>query len=316
MPHRRTRALAPIRVIAMRAARRARASALATLLVLAAAPPARAQAPGDAAYATARAAMARGHWAAAAAAMEQAVHAAPNSAEYHYWLGKAHAERARTGSLWTRSRLAGRVLGAWERALALDSTHDAAYADLIPAYAQLPQVLGGSPARAEALLARWLRIHPYAAGLARVRFDVARNLPEQTIADADALARAFPDSARPLAELALAYQRARRFADAERTAAHGLARWPGDVHLLFAVGRAAAETGERLARGEAALRQVLATAARGDSAAAALRPAAHVRLGAILERAGDREGARAEYEAALAVAPRLRAAREGLERVR
>jgi len=198
------------------------ARALGALLLLAAGVrPCRAQAapPGVAAHATAhataRAAAARRDWAAAAAAMEQAMQAAPTNAEYHYWLGKAYAEQARAGSLWARARLARRVLDAWERALALDSTYDAAYQELIPTYAQLPGVLGGSPSRAEALLERWQRMHPYTAGLARVRFDVARNLPQQTVADAEALVRAFPDSARPLAELATAYLRVRRLADTE-----------------------------------------------------------------------------------------------------
>jgi tetratricopeptide (TPR) repeat protein len=272
--------------------------------------------PGAAAYTAARAAAARGEWAAAAGAMEQAVRAAPASAEYHYWLGKAYAEQALAGSLWTRTRLARRVLDAWERALALDSTYDAAYQELIPTYAQLPGVLGGSPSRAEALLDRWRRIHPYAAGLARVRFGVARNLPQQTVTDAEALVRSFPDSARPLAELATAYQRAGRHADADGAVTRGLARWPQHPYLLLAVGRAAATTGEGLARGESALRTLLALTSPGDSSTAGLRAGAHLRLGEILERRGDRAGARTAFQASLALAPRTRAARDGLERVR
>jgi hypothetical protein len=48
-----------------------------------------------------------------------------HEAEYHYWLGKAYAEQARPARSGTRARLARRVLDAWERALALDSTYDA-----------------------------------------------------------------------------------------------------------------------------------------------------------------------------------------------
>jgi tetratricopeptide (TPR) repeat protein len=290
----------------------------ALVLLAAGTRPGRAQppSPGAVSHATARAAAARGEWTTAAAAMEQAVRAAPGNAEYHYWLGKAYAEQARSGSFWTRTRLARRVLDAWERALALDSTYDAAYQDLIPTYAQLPGVLGGSASRAEALLDRWQRIHPYTGGLARVRFGVARNLPRQTVGDAEALARAFPDSARPLAELATAYQRVQRFADAERVVTRGLARWPEHPYLLLAVGRAAAASGDGMARGESALRRLLALTSAGDSSTAPLRTAAHLHLGELLERREDRAGARAEFEAALALAPRTRAAREGLERVR
>jgi tetratricopeptide (TPR) repeat protein len=296
-------------------ARACRAWPLVVSLLAGAALPGRgaAQQPGAADHAVALAAAARGDWNAAAGAMERAVHASPGSAEYHYWLGRAYSGQARQASLWRRTRLARRIIDAWERALALDSTHDATYEELIPLYAQLPGVAGGDDRRAEALLARWLRIHPYAAGLARVRFDLARGFPARAVEDAGSLVRAFPDSARPLAELAIAHQRASRFADAWAAIDRGLARWPAEPRLLFALGRAAAETGERLEAGERALRRV---ASAGSGVDQQLRANARYRLGVILARRGDRAGARAEYEAALALAPTLRDAREALERVR
>jgi tetratricopeptide (TPR) repeat protein len=272
-----------------------------------------AQSRGAADYAAAKDAAARRSWDAAAAAMERAVQASPADAEYRYWLGKAYAGQAAGASPWVAARLTRKAIHAMERSIALDPTQDAAYAEVIPAYARLPRVLGGDRARAEALLARWLRIRPYAAGLARVRFDVARNLPEQALTDATALASAFPDSARAHYELALAYQRASRFAESWRVIDRGLVRWPDDPRLLFALGRAAAETGERVAPGELALRRV---GRAGHGVDDALRANARYRLGRILERRGDSAGARAEYDAALALAPALRDARAARERLR
>ncbi|CAA9291373.1 MAG: hypothetical protein AVDCRST_MAG11-140 [uncultured Gemmatimonadaceae bacterium] len=285
------------------------------LLVVAALGPAAlaAQRAGDADYAAATRAAAEQRWAAAARAMERAVQARPDHAEYHYWLGRAYVRQAAGGAPWTRVRLARRAVGALERAISLDSTHDAAYGELIPAYAQLPAVAGGDRARADALLAQWLRVRPYTAGLARLRFDVARDRPHDALAHAAALARTFPDSARPHAELAIAYQRASRFAEARPMVERALARWPDDPRLLFAVGRAAAETGEQLARGDSALRRVLAAGPGVDDQ---LRANARYRLGRILERRGDRAGARAEYDSALALAPALRDARTARARVR
>jgi Flp pilus assembly protein TadD len=276
-------------------------------------PSLRAQPSGATDYAAARAAAARGDWDAAAAAMERAVRARPDDADYHFWLGKAYAGRAQQGSMWRRARLAGRIIDAWTRALALDSTHDAAYEELIPLYARLPRVAGGDERKAEALLARWLRIRPYSAGLARVRFDVARGLLPDAVAHAAELARAFPDSARPMAELAIALQRAGRFAEAWQAIDRGLARWPDEPRLLFALGRAAAESGDRSERGERALRQVITPGSGADDQ---LRANARYRLGVILARRGDRAAARVEYEAALALAPALRDARVALERLR
>ena len=289
---------------------------LAALLLLCATPTVSsvpAQSTGASDYAAARAAAARNDWDAAATAMERAVRARPDDADYHYWLGRAYSGQAQHASLWRRSRLAGRIIEAWTRALALDSTHDATYAELIPLYAGLPRVAGGDARKAEALLARWLRIHPYAAGLARVRFDVARDLRTEAVAHAAELARTFPDSVRPVAELAIAYQRASRFADAWRTIDRGLARWPDEPRLLFALGRAAAESGDRQEHGERALRRVIAAASGADDQ---LRANARYRLGTILARRGDRVTARAEFEGALALAPTLRDARAALERIR
>ena len=272
-----------------------------------------AQAPGAADYAAAMDAAARRDWNTAGASMEKAVRADSSNASYHYWLGKAYSQRAATASILTRTRLAPRFIAAWERSIALDSTYDAAYEDLIPMYAQLPGIVGGSKSKAEALLARWLRIHPYAAGLARVRFDVARNLSAEATANGQAMVAAFPDSTRPVYELVIAYQRASRFPEARTTVERGLLRWPDEPRLLYAVGRAAAASGEELDRGEAALRRLLANERQLDDP---LRANTRYRLGAILERRGDKTGARAEYERALAIIPTLRDAKAGLERVR
>jgi tetratricopeptide (TPR) repeat protein len=73
----------------------------------------------------------------------------------------------------------------------------------------------------------------------------------------------------------------------------------------YAVGRVAAESGQRLDRGAAALARYLAYQPKPGEPSLA---SAHWRLGAVREAQGQREAARAEYEAALRLDPKLRGA--------
>jgi len=276
---------------------------------------AQSQVHGEAERTAAGHAAARRDWSAAAVAMERAIARAPRRADYHYLRGHYLSLQALEGSLLTRARLSRAILQSFERALVLDSTFDAAYAGAIPWFAQAPPVVGGSTARAETLLAQWLRVRPYAAGIAQVGFDRDRNLLRQAVEHAEALVGAFPDSARAHAELASTYGRAGRVGDARRVMELAYARWPRDPWVLYAVGRDAALHGGDLLRGERALHGVLA-ATTSDSALQRVRAPAHAHLGRIYERRGDQERAREQYLRAQVIDPRLRAAREGLERIR
>ena len=83
---------------------------------------------------------------------------------------------------------------------------------------------------------------------------------------------------------------------------------PGSYRALYQLGRMAALTGQQLERGAAALRQaVTLTPGEGDPA----RQHTYNRLGQILEAMGDVAGARAAYESALALDPKLEEAKVG-----
>ena len=83
---------------------------------------------------------------------------------------------------------------------------------------------------------------------------------------------------------------------------------PKDGDALFNVGRIAARSGEQLDRGLAALRQHL-TLEGGTTARI------HTLIGSILEKKGDQPGAKAAYEAALALDPKFTQAIELLRKL-
>jgi predicted Zn-dependent protease len=95
--------------------------------------------------------------------------------------------------------------------------------------------------------------------------------------------------------LGLAHFAAKRYADAQRVFEAGLGRYADDPHLLLMLGRTLIEQG----RAAEAVSPLKRSAARMPTAAAEWR------LGDALAQVGDRAGAAAHYEAALAFTPAL-----------
>jgi tetratricopeptide (TPR) repeat protein len=83
---------------------------------------------------------------------------------------------------------------------------------------------------------------------------------------------------------------------------------PEDADALYNIGRLAALSGDQLDRGLAALRTLL-TLPGGNNARAQLR------IGNILEKKGDKPGAKAAYEAAVALDPKFTQAIEALRKL-
>lgn len=83
---------------------------------------------------------------------------------------------------------------------------------------------------------------------------------------------------------------------------------PYDTDALFQVGRLAAISGQQLDRGLGALRTLL-TQEGGNTART------HTRIGNILEKQGDKPGAKAAYEAAVTLDPKFTQAVEALRKL-
>ena len=243
---------------------------------------------------------------------ERAVKLEDANPVYHFWLARSIGDETDDANPIRLPGLARRARSELERAVALAPTYLDARDGLVQFYLAAPAVFGGSVDKARAQVAELRRIDPYRGELAGLA--VARHGRDTTalIRGYEAMIAAYPDSAAAYSQLALVYSARRQWDDAWRTVDRWNAVAPTSYAARYALGRTAAESGQRGEAGEKALRDYLThTLAPGEPSIAA----AHWRLGMILEKRGDREGARREYETSRKLDPALAGPKDGLARL-
>jgi tetratricopeptide (TPR) repeat protein len=269
--------------------------------------------PGDprAAYYLGRIAYAAQDWGKASDWFGRAVKQDEDNANYHLWLGRAYGAEAQRANVVRQAVLARRTRGAFERSVALDPSNPEAHYDLMTFYLVAPGAVGGSKEKARAAAeevrqrSAWLGFQAWAS--------IYQRSDEMTAAEKELRAglTAFPDSALPYMWLGSLYQQPAEYARASEIYEELLSRKPEHTGARYQVGRIAAVSGERLERGEEALRQYLDLAGPEDP----MRVGAHWRLGMINERQGRIDLARQQYEAALAVDPKHKESKEALKKL-
>lgn len=249
----------------------------------------------------------------AADAFERAVRERDGSAVYHFWLGQAYGAQAQRANVLRQASLAGKTKREFERAVQLAPDYVEAREGLMQYYLLAPGIMGGSKERARQQLAEIRRRNAYrgallAAGLALREKDTAGAVREY-----EQLTRQYPDSVSAWSGLAQLQGQQGQWDAAWATVDRMLRATDGAPAAQYTVGRIAAESGQQLERGAAALAGYLRGSPRPGEPSLG---GAHWRLGMIREKQGQRAAARAEYEAALRLEPKLDGARKGLERVR
>ncbi len=232
---------------------------------------------------------------------------------YHFWLARALGEQAEDANPLRQPGLARRTKSELERASALAPAYLDARDGLVEFYLQAPAIVGGSVDKARAQAAEMKRIDPYRGELAALKVAQRSNDTSAVIRGYETLIEAFPDSVGPHSALAVIYAARRQWADGWRTIDRWNGRAPDSYAARYAVGRMAAESGQRSDQGEKALREYLSHELKPGEPSLA---AAHWRLGMILEKRGDRDGARREYELGQKLDPALKGPRVGLARLK
>lgn len=249
----------------------------------------------------------------AGAEFERAMKAEPNEAVYHFWFGRATGEQAQRANALRQPGLARRTKGEFEKAVALDSTYIPAREGLLRYYLAAPGFLGGSIERAREQAGAIAKINAYRGGLAHANVSVAAKDTASLIRTHEGLVAEYPDSVTPHLALFNVQMARKQWAQAWG-ALDRLERVRPDLPVVrYALGRAAAESGEQLERGEAALGRYLQHAPMPNEPSLA---AAHWRLGMIAERRGDAVTARKEYQTATGLDPNLKQAKEALAKLK
>jgi tetratricopeptide repeat protein len=252
-------------------------------------------------------------WGQAGNEFEKAIKVAPDVAIYHFWFGRATGEQAQRANPIRQPGLARRVKGEFEKAAALDPTYIAPHEGLLRFYLAAPGFLGGSVDRARGEAEAIMKINSFRGGLAHANVAFAAKDTAGVIRAHEKLIAEYPDSATSYFTL-LNVQLVRKQWAAAWAVADKLEQLRPDLAIVrYATGRVAAESGEQLDRGEAALRKYLEHTPQPNEPSLA---ATHWRLGMIAEKRGDIPAARQAYETATKMDPNLRQAKDALARVK
>jgi len=210
---------------------------------------------------------------------EKAVALEPTSSTFQLRLGDAYGRTAQKAGVFSKMSWAGKCRDAYQRAVELDPKNVDARFAIMGFYQQAPGLVGGGMDKA------------YNEAAEIQKLDAARGRE--------------------------AYE---RLYLADKKHAEAFALWepmlqetPDNYLANFRIGRLAALSGEQLDRGLALLRKCL------DLKPAASAPgheAVHFRIGGILEKKGDKAGAKAAYETALKLAPQFAQAAEALKKLK
>ena len=240
---------------------------------------------------------------------QKAVAAAPNDGDNEMWLGRALGMKAGKVNKFSAFSLARQVRTAFERAVQLSPDNPRAAGDLGQFYIGAPSIVGGGTDKAEALAAQIgsrlpAESHRLLALLAEKNGDNATAEREfQRAVEAGHTPEAYID-------LGFFYQRTHRPDDSAAEIDKAIAADRAHGPVLVDAASILNDAKRQPDVAEKALRDYLASDSQSDSAPVFK---AHLQLGKMLARKGDKTGARAQFEAALALATNYAPARRALD---
>jgi len=239
---------------------------------------------------------------------EAAVANDSGNAIYYLWLGRAYGLKADKSGPFTGFSMAKRSVASFERAFQLAPTSLDTINDLGEFYARAPSIVGGGTDKARQLAER---IQPLsAAKYHRILSLVAEKEKDYGAAEQELKKEIeVKHTAENLMDLVAFYDRRKRVDDAVAVIRDVINTDRPRSGPSFDAATFLTEQHRDPALAERLLKEYLASPARSDQAPVFR---AHVLLGKILEDRGDKAGAKAEYQAALALAKDYPTARHAL----
>lgn len=259
-----------------------------------------------------RAHFAVGEWDRGIEACEKAVSLEPGNGRYHLWLGRIYGEKADRVNFLSAASLAGKVRTEFETAVKLAPDDVEARTDLAEFYVEAPGIVGGGKDKARAQAETLAKLDPAKHHWVNAR--IAEKNKDFAGAEREykAAIEASHGSAESWLNLAFFYRYRNRLDEMEDAIQHASSAQTGHSPVLLE----AAETLDRAGRGLPTaiklVRQYLSSNVKVEEAPAFK---AHYLLGTLLEKQGDKQGAAAEYRAALSIAKNYSVAQEALNRL-
>ncbi|HTD24253.1 MAG TPA: tetratricopeptide repeat protein [Terriglobales bacterium] len=254
------------------------------------------------------------HWDDAINAEQQAVALAPDSSEYHLWLGCSYGNKAEHSSWFTALRYARRTREAFEKAVELDEKNVEARRDLSEFYILAPGFLGGGKDKAFAQAEKLKDTDAAASHWIKAR--AAEEDNKNDVAETEYRA-AIAASANPAAEwlsLASFYRHKKRYPEMEDALNKAVAaddKKPSNV--VFDAASQLLRAGRNFPLAASLANKYISEKVHAFDAPVFQ---AHFLLGQILEKQGDKNGAIEEYKAVLAVAGDYKRAQDALKHLK
>lgn len=287
----------------------------------------------------------------ALAPAEKAVALDAKNAEYRWQLAQVVGEQAGSASIFKQLGLAKRFKREAEAVLAIDPKYTHAMVGLSEFYDRAPGIAGGDKQKAVALIGQIAAIDKVDGLIAKVRqlgrqspvplaeieqtwvqavqADPSRyephvnlaniyasgNAPRWELAEKEALIakKVDADRATPFVVLSTVYASGERWAELEANLAAAEKQIPDNLTPYLRASSALYQAGKDLPRAERYARKYLSQEPEPTSNSLGI---AHWRLGQILEKAGRKQEAIAEFQAAVKLEPKFEQAQKDLKRVK
>jgi len=234
----------------------------------------------------------------------------PQNSLYHLWLGRIYGEKADRAGFFSAAGLVKKVRTSFERAVALDPKSWEARTDLAEFYLEAPGIVGGGKDKARDQIDAITPLNPGMADWVAAR--IAEKNKDAAAAEREyrAAITATHSGARAWLDLAIFLRHANRLDEMDQ-AVQKLESAPVDrAESVMDGASVLLHAGRDYPLAVRLLRRYLAAPVEEGPAFKA-----HDLLGQLLEKQGDRQGAGAEYRAALALAHSYTRAQEDLKRV-
>lgn len=251
----------------------------------------------------------------AAPLFEQLVLLKPNSAEYHFWLGRAYGAQAGKASMFSAPGLATKTRTEFERAVELDPNFIDARFGLLEYYMQAPGFMGGSEEKALQQAAEVKKRDALQGHRAYAIVYTRQKKPDLARKEYYDAVRENPNSPKAHQSLGiylmLTEKNYKQAADEYETA---VKLDPKFMQGWFQIGHVAALAENNYAHGEEALRKYLAYTPNEKEGDPPLARAWYW-LGQIYEKQGHKAEAKQMYETSLKLTPNAKDVTEALKRV-